>query len=131
MILNSPIEISPRLLPCVRIGNAIISITYSDKSDREGRTVYEYFIDTPEWEHTNDNDLKSGCQGGSLQSGLESLLSFLAACGESYGYRQRTGHEGENESLFPPNVAEWAYQNSDELGMLSIQLEEESDLIQE
>lgn len=82
-------------------------------------------------EHTGQ-DLKSGIGGGSLQQGMVSLLSFLAACGESYGYKLRTGRDGENYDLFPPAIAEWAYQNSDELSTLEIDIEEsEVELIEE
>jgi hypothetical protein len=55
----------------------------------------------------------------------------LDACGESYGYGLRTGQSGENADLFPEQVAEWAYQNSDELSMLACELEENKGLIEE
>jgi hypothetical protein len=65
---------------------------------------------------------------------LESLLSFLAACGESYRYGlQVYGDpiEGEHTGLFPANVAEWCYINSDELSVLSMELEENENAIVE
>ena len=65
----------------------------------------------------SDDDLQSGVGGGSLQSGLESVLSFLGACVES-------GADGDNTELFPANVREWAEQFSDEISMLACELEE-------
>ena len=129
MKLQSPVEITSRLLPGVRVGGATISIDYS--RERSGRQAYRWYIDLPDGsEHTGD-DLSSGVGGGSLQSGLESLLSFLSACGESVNYRDRTGRDGENADLFPAPVAEWAAQNSDELSMLAIELQETPGLISE
>lgn len=63
------------------------------------------------------------------QEMLATLLTFLGAAAESYSYRQRTGRNGENEDLFPAPVVEWAYQNSDELSMLAMELEETPGLI--
>jgi hypothetical protein len=131
MLIHEPCMITSRLLPGIKVGGGFISIEYSKRAGDEGRTRYQYHIDLPNGEEHTGDDLQSGCQGGSLQEGLASLLSFLSACGESYGYSLRTGREGENTDLFPANVAEWAYQNSDELSSLSCDFEETPDLIEE
>ena len=129
MKLNPPFEISPRLLPAVRVGSAFVSIEFAGQTS-DGRARYRYHIDTPDWEYTGD-DLKSGVGGGSLESGMESLLSFLSACGEAVAYSRRTGRESENADLFPPHVAQWCHQNSDELSMLQLEISEaEFDLIE-
>lgn len=131
MKLHSPFLISARLLPAVKVGDAYISIEIAG-STSSGRTRYQYYIDTPTFEHT-DTDLKSGCQGGSLESGMESLLAFLEAAAESYRYRGcvYTGDPDDNSSLFPQQVTEWAYQHSDKIGMLRLEIEEsETDLIE-
>jgi hypothetical protein len=129
MLLHNPVCITARLMAGVRVGDGFISIDYSDRQG--GRAVrYRYAIDLPGFEHEAD-DLLSGCQGGNLQEGLESLLCFLGACGEAYYWRLRTGHGGENIDLFPPKVGEWAYQHSDELAMLQLELEETPGLIEE
>lgn len=128
MLLHSPVEITSRLLPGVRVGGASISIEYA--GHREGRQVYRWFIDLDGQEFTDD-DLKSGAGGGSLQDGLESLLTFLAACGEAVAYSDRSGHESENCDLFPREVAEWAAANRDELSVLAYELEETENAIQE
>jgi hypothetical protein len=46
---------------------------------------------------------------------MESLLSFLTAAAESYGYTMRTGRESDNSDLFPAFIVEWAYQNDSEI----------------
>ncbi len=128
MKLNHPFEISSRLLPAVRVGKSTISIKFSGETS-DGRARYEYFIDTPEFEYSS-RDLKSGVCGGSLQSGMESLLAFLGAAAEAHRYSM-SGRTSENSDLFPANVTEWAYQNSDEISILECELNtaEDADLL--
>jgi hypothetical protein len=129
MVINSPCMITSRLLPGLRIGDATISIEYGDET-RDGRQGYRWYIDLADGREFSGDDLASGVGGGSLQSGLESLLSFLGACGESYAYDVRRGGDGtggENSDLFPAAVAEWAAQNSDELSMAALELEESTE----
>lgn len=137
MQLTSPVIITSRLKAGVQIGKSTISIDYSDTVSFGGRTRYQYFLDLEtdgeRFEYSGE-DIQSGCQGGNLQSGLESLLSFMEACGESYAYAMRKGIElsdSENGELFPADVAEWCYQNSDELSSLACELEETPDCIVE
>ena len=122
MKLLSPIIITPRLMAGLKIGDSFVSIQDTGRNC-EGRTIYRYHIDTPEFEYTN-NDLRSDIYGGTLQEGLETLLAFLGACAES-------GDDGENSDLFPINVREWANHHDDELAMLRIDLEENQNLITE
>lgn len=129
MTLREPVCITSRLLPGVRVGDASISIEECGATN-DGRTRYKYYIDTPAFEYEG-SDLKSGVGNGTLQSGLASLLSFLSAAAESYSYQQRTGRAGDNSDLFPAHVTEWAYQHSDELGMLACELDETPNLIVE
>lgn len=125
MLLHSPIIITPRLLAGVRIDGSFISIDHSD-----------YYLDL---ELSNGkridyhgNDLTGGdC---SLAGRLSSLLSLMSACGEAFGYATRNRlklSDTECGELFPRKIAEWCYQNSDELSMLSAEMEENPDLIQE
>lgn len=132
MKLHSPFEISARLLPALRIGKAWIQLEYSRRPGSENRTRYKWTLDLPTKRYFFGDDLQSGNGGGDLQSGFVSLLSFLSACGESYGYRLRTGREGENCDLFPEPVAEWAYQNASEISLLQLEIEKsETPLIEE
>lgn len=136
--LTHPIIITARLLPGVGVGGGFLSIDSSLSSvTPEGRVKVHYCIDLPGGEEFEGEDLSLGV--GSfheplpklIQSALESLLSFLGAAAESYDYPRRTGRPGDNGELFPPAVAEWAYQNSDEIGLLQCELEEGKNLIEE
>ncbi len=126
MELTSPIIITPRLMPGVQIGDGIVSIEYKDIT-HDGRMEYQWYVDIGVLEVSSD-DLCSGVGGGSLQEGLESFLAFLGAFAESWQY---AGENGENSNLFPATLAEWAMQNSDEIGMLQIELDETEGLIDE
>ncbi len=127
MQLQSPIQITPRLLPGVEIGGVWISIEWSDRPGDEYRCRFQYHIDGPAWSHSVD-DLQSGnVRDVTLQSGLESLLSFLGACGESWDSDPED--RGDQSDLFPTDVAEWASENQDELSDFAFQLEENPNLI--
>ena len=118
MKLKDPIIITARLLPGVRIGNAFVSIEYSPRPGKEGRTRYLYHIDLPGGGSYHGDDLQSGCQGGNLQQGMESLLSFLSAA--SY-----------DSHLFTASVNEWAKENEEDILDLAHQIEETPGLIEE
>ena len=130
MQLTGPIIITPRLMAGVEIDGAFISIGYSKRPGDDGRTRYRYCIDLPGIGIECD-DMQSGCQGGNLREGLESLLSFLGACAESIAYAARSDEPGENADLFPPVIARWAARNSDELSLLAREVEESPDCILE
>lgn len=132
MQLTAPIIISSRLLPAIEIGGAIISIGYSNRPGDAHRTRYKYYIDLPSSEdfpqglEEEGEDLQTG-SNHSLQSALESLLSFLSAAAESYRYCRFDWSkitEDDIASIFPRAIVEWAYQYSDELSMAAIELEE-------
>lgn len=129
MQIKSPCIITARLLPGIKVNDSSLSIEYNGVSP-EGRDRYLVYLDTPQGEYEID-DLASGCQGGSLQEGLESCLGFMGACAESLEYEQRTGRKGDNADLFVPEVAQWCIDNKDEIDMLQCILSEEKDLIEE
>ena len=122
MNLKHPFIITARLLPGLKIGTAFISIETTGTTS-EGRTRYRYHIDAEGFEYSNE-DLKSGCGGGSVEEGMTSLLSFLDAAAESAGHYMRTGSKGDNFDLFPDQVTQWAYNHSDEIAMLQCEIEE-------
>lgn len=128
MTLHSPIIITPRLLAGLKVGDALISIEFAPRGrwDEGGRVTYRYYIDLPDGTEHVAEDLRSGVQGGSLQSGLESLLAFLGAAAESFGSTQPGFDE---EKRFPFAVCEWAYRHSNELSLLQLELEENKNLI--
>ena len=125
MKLHAPFIITPRLMPGVQIGNAFISLGNGPRNS-EGRTEYGCFIDLPGYSH-EVTDLRSGCQGGDITEGMASLLSFLGAAADSYrcaGCDWDRITEDDNATLFPREVVEWAYQNSDEIYMIQMEIEE-------
>lgn len=140
MRLHAPAIITPRLLPGLQVGNAFISIHWSNRAGNSGRARSEYFIDyagddygAQSWEYSAD-DLQTGVGGGSLREQLAAICSFLSACAESYAYDIRRGGDGsggENSDLFPAHVREWAHQNSDEISSLGMELDESPELIAE
>ncbi len=130
MRLHEPFIITARLMAGLKIGDAYLSIGVGQRN-REGRTVYVAYLDLPDGTEHEISDLQSGCQGGDVQDGMASLLSFLGAAAESYGYRLRTGRTGEHEDLFSPGDVVWAYEHSDEISMLAYELEERPDLVDE
>jgi hypothetical protein len=102
----------------LKIGDGWVSIEYAGGLDR--RQMYHYCIDLPGFEY-EATDLSSGCGGGTLQQGLESLLSFLGAFAES---RRYGNPESDNWNMFPEKLAEWATENADEIGILASDLGE-------
>lgn len=130
MILHPPFEITARLMPGLKIGeSSYVSIEYGDWTI-DGRMRYNIWIDMDEKEFLID-DVCSGVGGGTLQEGMESLLAFLSAAAEAYMCKMKHGRATENIDLFVPEVVEWAYQNSDEIGMLCVELKETPGLIEE
>jgi len=133
--LRAPFIITARLMAGLVIGGATISLGYSNGLN----AYYRCFIDLPDGQEFEDSSLRPGACGGTLQQGFAALLSFLGAAAESY-HHQMNGidfplHLDEpdnNSSLFPRPVTEWAYQNSDEISMLQLEIEEsETPLIEE
>jgi hypothetical protein len=136
MKLHPPFQISARLLPALRIGDAWLHLEYSDRPGNGGRDRFHWTIDLPGGQEFSDDDLQSGVQGGTLQETFGSLLAFLGAAAESYEWRMREGGSEPDpdgsEHLFPPAVVEWAYQNDDEISLLRLEIEEsEHPLIEE
>lgn len=119
IVVVAPLIIGPRLVPALRIEGATLSLDAIER-DAEGRVVYRWWIDLPDGTTHTGADLRSGCLSPvDYRATMASLLSFLSACGES-------DEGGENFDLFPAPVQDWCQTNSDELQMLSIELEEGS-----
>lgn len=101
------------------IGDTAITVDYIGKAFEPGgswRRNYGYSIVTSEWRY-DGNDIHSGVGAAiDVEDAARVLFSFLSACAESRGY----GSGGENADLFPEHVGQWAEENSDEIGLLSI-----------
>jgi len=112
-----------------QINGTNISLWASKKKNAERRVIFGYEIVLGCVFKYRAYDLKSGaCRvGGTTKEGMKSLLDFLSAAGESFNYAERNGKDGmtgENSDLFPREITEWAAQNSDELAMAGLDLEE-------
>lgn len=134
MKLHAPLIITSRLLPGLQIGGAFISIALPGSRAASGRLQYQIWIDLPDGSEHEITDLQSGCGSGSVQDGLASILSFLGAAAESRQYRERqSGAEidpDSNDGLFTPAIVDWASANSDDISMLSRELEEGPELVE-
>jgi len=115
-----PFIISSRLLPAVSVAGATISIEPTRNRDRYGKPEWRWYVDLPGGREFDGAELYGWGDAGEM---LETLLSFLGACGESVNYRDRYGRGGDNAELFPPAVADWCGQNSDELAAAAFDCE--------
>ena len=116
----SPFIISARLLPAVSVAGATISIEPTRGRNRDGKPEWRWFVDLPGGREFDGAELWGWGDAGAM---LETLLAFMGACGESVNYRDRHGSGGDNAELFPPEVAEWCSQNSDELAVAAFDCE--------
>ena len=129
MELLSPFEIGPRLLPALRIGGAWVYLERTRGAGEYGKPTFLWTIDLPDGTEHFGDDL---CGWEGLQGMFGSLLAFLGAAADRHGYQLASGRESENANLFPPAVAEWAYQHADEIDSLRVEIEEAGlQLIQE
>lgn len=110
----------------LKIGGAFISMGAGPRNE-EGRTQYGCFIDLPDGTSEEVTDLRSGCQGGDLQEGFVSLLSFLGACAEARSYgecKYDDPNYSEGSSLFSEAIGKWAQEFSDEIAVTRLEIEE-------
>jgi hypothetical protein len=129
--LHPPLIITPRLLPGVEVApGQWISWDHSTTTG----FIDGIHPDGSGFEH-EVRDIRPGLSGRTgvpeeqVASCLEALCAFLGACAESRSYAERMQRDpmtGENSDLFPPRVGEWAQHYSDEIGMLSCELQEYS-----
>ena len=124
MTLESPVFITSRLLPGVKIGDATISISYAI-SVGDGRTRYTWYIDG---EDNYECDDLQCAPGSTLQDGLETLLSFLGAFADANAFRKVHGINCENIDLFPAELADWAVENVDKFTELQSELQEKESI---
>ena len=125
MILNSPLKISARLLPALKLADAWLSfdpstcLFYLDVAETEGRpTTKEHTITgfrPPACRYQNEEEF--------VRESFDAILSFMSACAEGIGYELRTGRKSENGDLFEADVAAWCYENRDAIDEASWELE--------
>jgi hypothetical protein len=97
------IEISPRLMPGVHLGDVWVSIT-PDGDDQDGKPSWAWHIDGPGW----------GQSGGALsgwhnsQGMLADLLAFLA-------YHADGADPDDDAGTFSTEVLDWAQAHLDDI----------------
>lgn len=118
MKIKSPLFISSRLLPAVKVAGAEIALEFLP-----GRAC-RWFVDLPSGEEFSGADFRrpACCAGDTAENAcdaaFEAFLSFMSAAGESFNYAERRGEDGmsgENSDLFPRPVTEFCAANSDEI----------------
>lgn len=136
MILHAPFFISSRLLPALKINDAVLSLESISERDFEGRQSAAFILDLPDGSEYKDSSMQSGCQGfygmgGRMQDIFAGFMSFLDAAAESYMYAENaySNDSDSNMSMFPQNVVEWAAENADEIGILRIEIEETDEVL--
>jgi len=112
--IHAPMIITPRLLPGVRIEDGFISVEPTERTGEYGKPIWNWYVDIPAGESFG-SDLAGW---GDHKAMMGTLLSFLGAAAEAYP-------DGENSDLFTTLIVEWAYQNSDEIAILRMELEGE------
>lgn len=118
-MIPSPVIITPRLLPGLKIGDSFLSVE-PILAVGSGKPRWRWHLDTPTAEHSGD-DLRGWGDAGEM---LAALCSFLVACAESRHYSRSTGRTGGNADLFNDAVGEWAEQYSDEISLAGLEIEE-------
>ncbi len=99
----------------VLIGKAVIMVALSDFPSGEWnkrRCVYVISLPNkgPIYRAADLRVIERDTDEEMLIDGMRALLSFLSACGEAQSYPG-----SENADLFPPVIAQWAAENSDEI----------------
>jgi hypothetical protein len=125
MELTQPLQISPALLPAVRIGSGPEMAWVQIDSPKRGESGLVISILMPGGKEVRSDNFHPR---GDIRKAMAAALGFLAASGESYQYRISVTKKAEpdpdgNETLFPAPVPEWAYRFSDEISMAEYELE--------
>lgn len=118
MILKHPFFISSRLLPSVRVANAVIGIEVV--GTEAGRIRYRHVIDFDGKKKPHvERSIRSGVGNGTARGGMSAILSFLYAASEG----------GDTRGEFPKRVEEWAKENQDEISMVLYEIDSTPDCV--
>lgn len=117
----SRVIIAPNLCPGIEIRQgkdvAWVTVTPTNRTGAHGKPIWKWAVIGVGKKDCGGEDLEGW---GNAKEMLHAMLDFLAAAGD----RDRTRLEPGG---FPRGVVEWAYQNSDEIEMAALELEEEKD----
>ena len=112
MVITAPMIITARLLPGIKIEDGFISLEPTGRTGEHGKPIWKWFADIPAGEFEGSDLMGWGDHKGMMGD----MLAFLVAAAES-----QPG--GDSTDLFPMAVTKWARQNSDEISILSCELE--------
>lgn len=114
-------------------GRAILTVTGPVRLNAEGRETWRWTVAEKQGPRefttlATGEDLHTGVgMIGDPEQMLATLCTFLSAAAEAADYAMRTGtalSATENGDLFPHAVVMLASQESDEIAMLAVELEE-------
>jgi hypothetical protein len=108
------------------LGDVVITVTAGER-ESDGRTPYAYrMTGAGIGGDCRGTDLHSGCQGGTAEQGMESLLSFLGHDAERVeGEASNPNrHTMDSDLCFPRRVAEWASRLHDVISLAEMDLSE-------
>lgn len=128
MKLHEPFYIGSRLAPTLKLGDATLSLLTVKPGDDclpfSPRHRASLALDIPGQPEYLDNSLQSG--GGGYRGMVEifeTYIAFLLAAVESYEWQQRNpGRIGENTTLFPLHIVQWASANKMEIECAQLDL---------
>ena len=115
--ISAPFAISPRLLPGLKIGQTWVSAVCI-----HARRV-DFIFDCPGNPEHRETISSAGSRV-TLQSGFQSILSFLTAWIEARNHQTRTGRDSENVDLFPEFLFPDVDNAESELNSLHLELSE-------
>lgn len=128
MKLHPPFIITSRLLPGLRIGDAVLHLDGVKAGREVYRTAAKMILDLPWGVSHKDDTLQSGHGGfGGAVTIFESYLGFLSYAAERETSKQQKLYPDDGDGdLFPPDVTQWAADNKDEIDACLSELQDES-----
>ena len=108
--MNNPIQISPRLLPGVKIGDSWLSFEPDTQV---------FHLDTPEF-YKASCGLKAHSAIPVLQQ-FQGMLSFMLAAAEAQNAVD-AGRFSDNADIFSLDIMRWCQENATEIGCVQYEL---------
>lgn len=126
MLLHSPFIIGPRLLPALELADGTLSLQKITPTE-EGRQRCHFILDRPGKPEYHDRELRSGVGGfRNLVEPFEAMLAFMEAAIDDLRHEMYSGRPSGEKPMFPDDVVEWLYENSDEIEMARCDLCDET-----
>lgn len=126
MLLKTPFIIGPRLLPALPLADGLLSLESTSRAE-EGRVLAHFILDRPGQPAYRDSNLRSGMGGfRSTVEPFEAMLAFMEAAIDDLRHEMYSGRPSGEKPLFPGEIAEWLYENSDAVEMARCDLCDET-----